>query len=506
MISILVNGSEKRDYIDWKSFKKEDIITSQVDTLNFTAISYQGRIWKPVVDSEIIVYDGADKIFGGIIVKVQETIEGKLLNYDVQCIDYTYLLDRKLVFDTYDDHLVEDIVAHIIADYAPTFTGNHVEATGITLEYILFNYKKPSDCLKELAELIGYDYYIDYNKDIHFFSKAVGETTPFDLTDTNGNYVFNSLEIVDDTKQLKNIVYVRGGEYVGDSRTDKVGAGDNVTKIFKLPYRYDVMPTVTVGGGAPLNVGVDFLDDPATHDCLWNYQEKVLRFATAPVTGDVLVTGTPLVTVIVKAKNSASVSVYGNYEFVIVDKLIKTKEAARQRAQAEFIDYALPIKNATLKTNRSGLRSGQRINIQSDIRTLNQDFTITKVVSKTITPDRFEYEVSASTARVMGIIEFLQKQIDDTNKKIGVMRQEGEVLDVLMDLTGIDTMTFSETLKLNDPDFKLDLMSIDTMTIGETLIRIIKDSPPLWVYGGYFPVNDADRKRPAFYDRSCNYV
>lgn len=440
-----------------------------------------------------------------MIIKVTESIRGKLISYDVECSDYTYTLNRKLVFDTYESMAVEDIVTDIISTYTTGFTVANVQASGVTLEYILFNYKKPSDCIQQLAELIGFDWYIDYNKDIHFFPKTTGEVAPFDLTDTNGNYVFNSLEVNDDNKQIRNIVYVRGGEYVGDSRSDKVGTGDGTTKSFKLPYRYDVSPTVTVGGVGK-TVGVDFIDDPTSFDCLWNYQEKVIKFNSAPGSGDVVVTGSPLIVVLVKAKNSASVATYGEHEWVVVDKLIKTKEAARQRAQAEFTDYALPIKKATFKTARNGLRSGQHINIQSDIRTLNQDFTINKVITTTKTPERLDYKIECSTARVIGIVEFLMKQIDDTNKKVGVFRQEGEVLDITINLEDIDTMTFAEELHFNQTLDRISLVTLDTMVVGETLIRMIKDSPPTWVYAPYFPASDADRKRPAFFNRGCNFV
>ncbi len=508
MISVLIDSIERKSYIDWRSFRKEDIITSQVDRLTFKLSRYIGESWKPLIGDEIVVYDGAAKMFGGEVIDIKESIEeGKVMTCKVICKDYTHRLDKNLVFDTHKNELVEDIIDDIIATYCPGFTTSNVASTGITLKYILFNYQQPSKCLQELAELIGYDWYVDYDKDIHFFSKATGETAPFGLTDENGKYVFESLTISEDDSQLRNSVFIRGGEYVAPAEiTDKVGEGDGTTKTFKLPYRYDEKPVVTVGG-TPQTVGIDYIDDEDSFDCLWNYQEKVIKFKTAPASGDVVVTGKPLIPVLIKAKMGSSISVYGEYQHVIVDKTIISKEAARQRAEAEFTDYAIPIKDSSFITTESGLKSGQKINIQSNVRTLNQDYIITKVITTMRTPvDKFYYSVEGSTGRPLGIINFLQKQITDTNKKVGIFRQEGEVLDIIIDLEDIDVVTISEELKINDGTYILDLETIDVMTFSESLLRLIKDSPPIWVYAPYFPVNDADRNRPVFCDRGCYFA
>lgn len=504
---IEIAGNDKTELVEWKSFNISGALTKEVDTLCFSLKIHSKDYYKPNVGDDVEVFDGEIKIFGGEIIKIDESVEGsKLLSYNVICQDYTHLMDKKLVFDTYEDEEIADIVKDIIATYCPGFTTNNVIDTGTELDYILFNYQQPSKCLRELAELIGYDWYVDYDKDIHFFNKKIGEEAAFNLDDNSGNYIFDSLIITEDDTQLRNIAYIRGGEYVGDNIEDKVGVGDGVTKTFKLPYRYDELPTVTVDGD-PQEVGVAFIDNEDDFDCLWSYMEKIIRFKNAPESGDVKVTGKPLIPVLIKAKRSSSISVYGEYECIVVDKTIKTKQTARQRAEAEFNDYAVPVKNASFITTKPGLKPGQKINIQSDIRKIDQDYIIEKVIIKMRAPaGGFYYNIEASTGRTLGIIDFLQSQIEDTNKKVGVFKQEGEVLDIIVDLQNIDTVTISEDLKINDETHVVDLETIDAVTINESLIRAVIDSPPVWVYGPYFPVNDADRKRPAFFDRSCNFV
>jgi len=477
-ISVLIAGTERKDNIDRESFQKEDNLTSEVDTLEFSTKKYGAGTWKPEVGDEALAYDGAVKKFGGHIVEVEETVESAgIVVYRAICKDYSHIMDGKLVFKEYKNYDVEDIIADIVATFLPAgFTTTNVGTTGITLSYILFNYEQPTKCLQTLAELIGWDWYVDQDKDIHFFDRSVGETAPFNLDDTGGKYIFNSLTIKEDDTQIRNVIYVRGGEYAGDSRSDKVGAGDGTTKSFKLPYRYDTEPTVTVGGVAK-TVGEDFVDNPASYDCLWNYQEKVLKFATAPASGDVVVTGTPMVQVLIKAQLGASISQNGTFEHVIIDKTIITKAAARQRAQADLEDYGFAIKTASFKTYESGLRSGQKINIQSAIRGINQDFIITRVTARIRTETTFEYDVECSTIRNTGMVAFLQNQIAETNKKVGIFKNEGEVLDTV-----------------------ISIEDIDTYAATDSLLRVVKDDPPLWVIGPYTITSDSDRHRVPIID------
>jgi len=499
------DGFDFSQYVDWQSVTLENNLTSKADVLKFKTRKFGSITFVPQVNDEIGLYENEVKIFGGHIVKVTKEVEGKkVLVYKVEAKDYTYLMDKKLVKETYEDTLVEDIITDIVSNYLPSgFTTNNVASTGITLKYIMFDYEEPSKCFQRLAEMIGYDWYVDENKDIHFFSKEEGETAPFNLTDT-GTPVYKDLVIREDQKQIKNVIYVRGGEYVGDLRTDKVGAGDGETKVFKLPYRYDEKPSVTVGGVSQ-TVGIDFLDSEDDYDCLWNYQEKIIRFKTAPASGDdIEVTGYPLIPVLIKAQDTSSISKYGEREFRIIDKTIKTKEAARRRAQAELTDYSLPIQEGSFIVYTSGLRAGQKINIQSDIRNINQDFIIDQVVMKTFSPTRFYYKVHITTSRTKGIIEYLKYQLEQIDKRIELPKYYQEILDVFLDLENIDQLSLEETFNINKN--LVDLKNVDTLNTTESLLRAIKDSPPTWVAGPYAPVDDSDRKRPAFCDRSCLIV
>ena len=477
-LSVLIDGVERKQSIDQESLEVEDNLTSQVDVCQFTVTHYRVSDWTPAVGSEIVVYDGTTKAFGGYIVNIESIIEGAgVITYKVTAKDYTYLMDGKIVFKEYTNVTVESIIADIVSTFLPAgFTTTHVSTTGVTVTYIIFNYEQPSKCLQALADLIGYDWYVDSSKDIHFFDRQVGETAAFNLIDTDGNYLFNTLQIKEDNTQLRNVIYVRGGEYAGDSRSDKVGTGDGTTTAFPLPYRYNATPTVTAGGVSK-TVGVDFLDNPASFDSLWNYQEKVIKFTVAPASGAIIVTGVPMIAVIVKSQTGPSIAANGTFEYLVLDKTIVSKEAARLRAQAEMDDYAYSVKDAQFDTYNTGLRSGQKINIQSDKRGINIDFIITRVVSKIRTEDTFMYSVTCSTVRNFGIISFLQKQLVDVNRKVGVIKQEGEIMDIISNLE-----------------------NIDTFTVTDHLLYTVLNSPDTWYAGPYYPTSDSDRVRAPYAD------
>ncbi len=95
--------------------------------------------------------------------------------------DWGYLLDGTLVKKNYAMMDPHDIVLDLVATFCSGkgFTTNHVQTGNFLIPSIKFNYQQPTKALESLAKLIGWDWYIDPNKDIHFFlgdvENAIGE-------------------------------------------------------------------------------------------------------------------------------------------------------------------------------------------------------------------------------------------------------------------------------------------------------------------------------------------
>lgn len=118
------------------------------------------------------------------------------------------------------------------------FTRNGAQGALQSVSYIAFNYSQPSKALQRLAELFQWHWYVDQDKDIHFFAKLT-ELSPFNLSDTAGNHIYNSLVLRKSADQLRNSIYVRGGDYLASSITDNLShQADGSNKFFKMGYKY----------------------------------------------------------------------------------------------------------------------------------------------------------------------------------------------------------------------------------------------------------------------------
>lgn len=451
MVTVAIAGTDRTSYVLSDSLRIENILTKQVDRCSFTIRNYPGRGYKPAIGREVIIVDGATRIFGGVIVRrVDSSPAVSILDYDVECSDYTRVLDQHLVAETYEDMTVNDIIADLIANWTPAgFTDVQVDCPQ-SIGYIQFKYESVSECIKKLAEIVGYDWYVDYFKDIYFKSPTA-TTAPIDITDTSGTYDNESLVIRQDSSQVRNSIIVRGGEYLGTSFTASVRAdGKQVT--FNLPYKYtDFGASLT---GNPLNIGIDYIDPPNSFHALYNFNEKLLRFKEADRPNqDATLSffGRPHLPVIVRVRDNIAIAAIfsaesqgdGEYEYLVIDKSINSQVGARERAAAEMETYGRTLSEGEFETETAGLRAGQRILINSTLRGISEYFIINKVTSIMKEPTgTMKYRISLITTKTMDFIWFLKKISLAANKEIVI--SDDELLNLTENQS--ETINMAETL------------------------------------------------------------
>lgn len=166
-----------------------------------------------------------------------------VVEFALNCTDYTYILDRYLVHRSYQNQTDAAIIQDIIARYCVGLGISTTEViAGVTINSIKFNYIQVSQALRRITQLTGRNWYIDYDKVIHYFPLTTN-VTPFNIeTDVSADYT--NLKISKDTSQLKNRVYVRGGTKLSDATTYSV-TGDGVATKFTLPDKpHDVVVKV----------------------------------------------------------------------------------------------------------------------------------------------------------------------------------------------------------------------------------------------------------------------
>ena len=462
-----IAGTDRASFIQWNSLLIENTLTNQLDQCFFTIRNRGDKILLPTAGQEVIITLDGTRVFGGTIVRVNEVSPMFGTNeFEVICADYTRLMDRKLVAKVYEKQTINDIIADLLTNFMPSdFTIVNVDAS-VTVQKVVFNYIPVSEVLTDLAKLVNYDWYVDYNKDVHFFAKK-SVSAPFEITDTNGNVVHDSLKIRRDATQIRTSIIVRGGEYLGATVSAAL-ISDGSQRIFNLPYRFsNFKATLT---GKLLNVGIDSLNSEDDHDALHNFQEKTLIFKDVdkPSEGATLTaSGNPNLPVIVKYKAESEIATLsaqeggdGEAEYLIIDKSIESREAARERARAEIIAYGETLSEGSFKTETAGLVAGQVIRINSATRNFDEEFIINRVISRMFDSNTMKYDISLITTRTFGMIELLRRLILEDTRRLVI--DDNETVDLIQGF--VETISFVEVVVASishNPQ-------LETMTFDET--------------------------------------
>ena len=484
-VQVYIDGTRITRSIERNSLNVENILTRQVDRCKFVLRKYGTKhIFIPKNGNEVKVYNDGTQIFGGIIVKLVQRVEDyKILLYDIECEDYTRLLDKKLVADTFSNKTITQILESINANYLEDFTLNHAQGINKQIAYIAFNYCSVSNALTQLADLVNYDWYVDYDRDIHFFSKSA-KSASIDINDDDGSYLKGSLRIRRDNSQLRNKIYIRGGEYLADTLTSET-ISDGIQNVYPLPYRYeDLQVSVT---GEVWDGGVDGVDAITPFDYLWNKSEKFIRFRGDRIPNDtssIRMSGQPYLPVRVVTQDLGSIaetsSVEGGdgvYEFLVVDNSINSKEGARQRATEELNSYKETLSEAQFATYKDGLQAGQRIRINSPVHGVDEYFIINKVTARMYTSEALRYEVSLVTTKTLGIIEFLQGLLLKETKQIVI--NENEIIDLVYAKS--ESLTIAEEFETSISHNPVS----EEIAVGEIIIEQELNYPIEFVLGPY---------------------
>lgn len=406
----------------------DTLITSDGDTL------YYGI--RPEVGQEVIfLRDGVTRVFAGTIDDLtEEKMPGSdALRYTVACVDNNALADRRLVYDAYENQtlaaIVEDIVTEFLAGEGITTT--YVQ-TGPVIERAVFNYVTAAQAFDDLAELTGFSWYIDYDKNLRFFSRET-HAAPFALTDSSGN--FRNLKVRRTMERYRNRQYIRGGVDLTVERTETF-KGDGETRAFPLQFPIGKVPTaLSINGGPQLTIGILGID--SGKDFYWNKGSNLLTQSdsgtklTATDTGSVTYQGQFPLTVNAQddAAIAAMASLTGGTGIIesIEDKPnLDTEPAATDFANAYLRkDGRIPT-HIDFETDDDGLEAGQLITITIGAHNLTGAYLIDNVSADDIDGLFLRYKVRALDGESVGGWERFFKNMADQGRKFVI--RENEVL------------------------------------------------------------------------------
>lgn len=450
-LTVTINGIDRTVNIDPSTFSKTDALTDEEDRCSYQ-YECSDIADKPVEGYEIIVMDGVEKVFAGHIISAPESedVPGEFV-YQVECVDYQRQLDKKLVLEEYNNMYSGDIMKDIITKYCPFFTTVNVKQ-GVLIKHKKFNYKYPGECFRELTQLTGYPWYIDYDKDVHHFNQFTN-LAPFNLDNTEDNY--SDLEITADISQLRNRVYFRGGTYLSNPFTETHEGGKDVWNIGYKPHEMSILVN-----DVPKTVGTENVHEATDYDFLVNYQEKhVIPGSLNTISTDTnkftYKFDVPVLTVQddidsinrMKALEGGD----GIYEHIIEDKEVKSKDLARQLSQADLEQHSNPLLSGNFKTNEKGLRSGQLIHITNTKRNIDSDFLIRMVTMRWVAVDKYIYDVEIAS-KLKGL-EDLLVQLFNQSRQIEI--RDDEVLDKLLVLRDSVSLKDSLTVVSGSPETRV---------------------------------------------------
>jgi len=390
-ITIKINGVDRTENVDANTFAIDDVL-EKTNTASFTFFCNDVSV-APIAGETILIEEGDTKLFAGrILSKEEKFLPPNLLTYDIECVDYTRDLDKKLVIGSYQNQLAGNIIKDIIDNYTSGFTYVNV-ADGLTLTKISFDYDQVSDAIDAIAEASGYQWYVDYDKDIHFFYKTAYAAS-FQLDDDQEYY--KDLEIDYDISQLRNRVYVKSSKYETLDFTELfIGDGTTVSWTCKYVPNAIPSPSATLNNVAK-TVGWDGVDNPDDYDFMLNATTGVLTLGTSTSTpaddDEIVITYGADETIIIRWDDQDSIDAVaaieggdGIHEYCITNNKIDNKNWAIDVAKADLLENADPVIEGTFLTNQSDIRSGQIITLNSTKRNINQDFLVQKVELQKIT-------------------------------------------------------------------------------------------------------------------------
>lgn len=435
-----VNGVDISAFVEKRSVSIVNALTQRIDTARFATVGDHGLI-QPEAGQKLEVFDGATKVFGGIIA----TADRDLLRRDVDRIairtqDFRKTIQKRLVTRVFDTPTkAGDVIKTIMTDFVKdtSFTTVNVQ-DGPDIDFISFSFEKADRAIDQISRLTGFEWFVDENKDINFFSPTT-TPAPFIIDEVSQKYF--DFKIKATATQLRNRIIIRGGKTVSQNFTQTF-PGDDVSSEFFLAYKplEIVSIEVSINGGAfaTVTLGTDNVDDDSLFEFMINPGEKLLRNGTHAVLDAVdrvriiYKYELPLITQVEDAgvieRIAAIEESDGVYEHIVKDEEITDLNTAKERGRAEITKFGDIQLTGNFKTFEAGFRSGQLLIVNFPSRGLdNRGLLIQTVTLKSLGKGVAEYNVKFGSFS-FAIDDFLINLFEEQRK---IRVRENEVINDL---------------------------------------------------------------------------
>ena len=444
-------------------------------TANFNLLGIGGEVPIAGQDSRVEkkTCDGFDRIFGGYIADVDTKTKNcnTTLRFRVSCVDFTAILDRRLVFQIYEAQPVKDVILAIVDEF---LTKENIDTSGVIvpgsvpdIEKIVCSYVKCSKVFNDITTATGLHYYIDYHKVLHFFPRSLRKsslqlTTDCDPTTeafcaflkretcTNG-IRWGSLEVNSRSDELINHAYfiagwdetaVRSETFVGDGERRTFNLKYPLSQILSKddgtidPDAISISPPrvtpVSIGHRDDDVEGVMFLFSKGEHEISMGDDEGLFPSLT---TGEILtVQYKGQFKVITNKENSASrnrqaelENTSGKYMYVEDDETVESQKYADQYVSGLLRRFSnMPVR-ISVKSDENILRVGETLNVtlpQFGITSKIKDgFLVQSVSIVDIDSKIFRYSYKLISTESQGDWQEFFKRIEQFGRQLKLREQ-----------------------------------------------------------------------------------
>jgi hypothetical protein len=211
VIIILGGVGEVQGHVRLDSLSLSDELNHEPNNVSFRIAGIT-----PHAGQDVQIFVGARapeyQEFGGHILSVSQVCEAErpaLVAWDVQGIDYTWILTRRKVLTQYANVSATIILAELIRDYTGGVIGNSfIDQNLPVIDAITFTNEDLPDAISRVMDRIGGYWYLDYQRQLHAFLVETTAATP--ITDAAPATMVDIKQEVD-LSQVATRVLARGG-------------------------------------------------------------------------------------------------------------------------------------------------------------------------------------------------------------------------------------------------------------------------------------------------------
>jgi len=415
-----------------------------------------------------------ERYFGGFVDSFTEslTIDGNqtALSYEVECVSYDALADRRLVAASYESgsQTLSTIVGDVVTNFltGDGLTTTNVD-TGPVIDRLKFNYEPASRVFDELANITGYAWWVDESKALWFKPRA-GVAAPFAVDSSNTRRV----TVNRTTETYRNKQLVRAGVDLTASRTENF-SGNGTQKAWTLAYPVGATPTALTVGGVSKTVGIRGVDTGKD----WYYQigDPVISqddgAAAVGAAVAIAVTYRGQFPILISAQNDSGIasqasisSTAGVYESIEERPNLNDDEAAGSIAEGLLRRYGAIPRRLSFETDTTGLKPGQLLTAAYTPHAVTGSWLVDAVAAADRNGQDLVWTVEALDGESVGGWAQFFAALSGVGRAVEFRENEVVVLLRLL----LDTVTLTDSLSASSaaPESRVGYAKVDQSEVG----------------------------------------